>query len=132
MRSKENIRRAAKFRRCRDSKARASSSKLARTFRTIRKGALVILPHNIGTWREAVAVKAMNLLQFRRKSSRRNAAMLKINPMTAWRLLHDYVDLSRGDWVDSKRRELGGWPRRDSDCARARIQDSQCRSTRRS
>jgi trans-2-enoyl-CoA reductase len=25
--------------------------------------------------------------------------MLKINPMTAWRLLHDYVDLERGDWL---------------------------------
>src|SRR5216117_4445640 len=25
---------------------------------TIAKGALVILPHNIGTWREAIAVKA--------------------------------------------------------------------------
>src|SRR5437764_13671502 len=25
--------------------------------------------------------------------------MLKINPMTAWRLLHDYVDLQRGDWL---------------------------------
>ena len=28
-----------------------------------------------------------------------HAAMLKINPMTAWRLLHDYVDLARGDWL---------------------------------
>jgi trans-2-enoyl-CoA reductase len=25
--------------------------------------------------------------------------MLKINPMTAWRLLHDYVELKRGDWL---------------------------------
>jgi trans-2-enoyl-CoA reductase len=25
--------------------------------------------------------------------------MLRINPMTAWRLLHDYVDLKRGDWL---------------------------------
>src|SRR6266576_3387209 len=28
-----------------------------------------------------------------------HAAMLKINPMTAWRLLHDYVDLKSGDWL---------------------------------
>src|SRR5262249_25652207 len=28
-----------------------------------------------------------------------HAAMLKINPMTAWRLLHDYVSLERGDWL---------------------------------
>jgi hypothetical protein len=25
--------------------------------------------------------------------------MLKINPLTAWRLLHDYVDLHKGDWL---------------------------------
>jgi len=27
------------------------------------------------------------------------AAMLKINPLTAWRLLHDYVELQKGDWL---------------------------------
>jgi trans-2-enoyl-CoA reductase len=27
------------------------------------------------------------------------AAMLKINPLTAWRLLHGYVELKTGDWV---------------------------------
>src|SRR5437660_9758118 len=25
--------------------------------------------------------------------------MLKINPMTAWHMLHDYVQLQKGDWV---------------------------------
>ncbi len=66
---------------------------------TIRKGALVILPHNIGTWREAVAVKANDLVAVPPEIDPVSAAMLKINPMTAWRLLHDYVDLGRGDWV---------------------------------
>jgi trans-2-enoyl-CoA reductase len=66
---------------------------------TIRKGALVILPHNIGTWREAVAVKANDLIAVPPEIDPVSAAMLKINPMTAWRLLHDYVDLGRGDWV---------------------------------
>src|SRR5258705_13943177 len=28
-----------------------------------------------------------------------HAAMLKINPMTAWRMLHDYVQLQKGDWL---------------------------------
>ena len=27
------------------------------------------------------------------------AAMLKINPLTAWRMLHDFVVLQPGDWV---------------------------------
>jgi mitochondrial enoyl-[acyl-carrier protein] reductase / trans-2-enoyl-CoA reductase len=66
---------------------------------TITKGALVILPHNIGTWREALAVKASELVAVPPEIEPVHAAMLKINPMTAWRLLHDYVDLAPGDWL---------------------------------
>ena len=66
---------------------------------TINKGALVILPHNIGTWREALAVKASELVPVPPEIEPVQAAMLKINPMTAWRSLHDYVDLARGDWL---------------------------------
>ena len=62
-------------------------------------GALVILPHNVGTWRDAVAVKADELVVVPAGIEPVHAAMLKINPMTAWRLLHDYVDLTRGDWL---------------------------------
>ena len=62
-------------------------------------GALVILPHNIGTWRDAVAVKADELVVVPEGIEPVHAAMLKINPMTAWRLLHDYVDLKKGDWL---------------------------------
>jgi mitochondrial enoyl-[acyl-carrier protein] reductase / trans-2-enoyl-CoA reductase len=66
---------------------------------TITKGALVILPHNIGTWREALAVTASELVAVPPEIDPMHAAMLKINPMTAWRLLHDYVDLAHGDWL---------------------------------
>ena len=62
-------------------------------------GALVILPHNIGTWREALAVKADELVVVPSGIEPEHAATLKINPMTAWRLLHDYVDLKKGDWI---------------------------------
>src|ERR1700730_12900652 len=62
-------------------------------------GATVILPHNTGTWREAVAVRASELVAVPPEIDAVQAAMLKINPMTAWRLLHDYVDLKPGDWV---------------------------------
>jgi trans-2-enoyl-CoA reductase len=62
-------------------------------------GTLVILPHNLGTWREAVAVRASDLVAVPPEIDPVHAAMLKINPMTAWRLLHDYVELNRGDWV---------------------------------
>ena len=65
----------------------------------ITNDALVILPHNIGTWREAVAVKATEVVAVPSGIDPAQAAMLKINPLTAWRLLHDYVELGRGDWV---------------------------------
>jgi trans-2-enoyl-CoA reductase len=66
---------------------------------TISAGTLVILPHNLGTWRDAVAVKASELVAVPPEIDPVHAAMLKINPMTAWRLLHDYVDLKSGDWL---------------------------------
>jgi trans-2-enoyl-CoA reductase len=62
-------------------------------------GDLVILPHNVGTWRDAVAVKAQDLVVVAAGIEPVDAATLKINPMTAWRLLHDYVDLKKGDWL---------------------------------
>jgi mitochondrial enoyl-[acyl-carrier protein] reductase / trans-2-enoyl-CoA reductase len=62
-------------------------------------GDLVILPHNVGTWRDAVAVKTEDLVVVPGGIEPVYAAMLKINPMTAWRLLHDYVDLKKGDWL---------------------------------
>ena len=72
---------------------------LGANVKTIREGALVILPHNFGTWREAAAVKAIDLIVVPSEIGPTHAAMLKINPLTAWRLLHDYVDLAPGDWV---------------------------------
>jgi trans-2-enoyl-CoA reductase len=65
----------------------------------VAAGALVIVPHNVGTWREAIAVKADELVVVPAGIEPVHAAMLKINPMTAWRLLHDYVDLQKGGWL---------------------------------
>jgi trans-2-enoyl-CoA reductase len=65
----------------------------------LTSGALVILPHNLGTWRDAAAVKAEELVVVPDGIEPFQAAMLKINPLTAWRLLHDYVDLQKGDWL---------------------------------
>ena len=62
-------------------------------------GAQVILPHDCGTWREALAVKAEKLVAVPEGIDPQQAAMLKINPITAWRMLHDFVKLNRGDWL---------------------------------
>ena len=72
---------------------------LGESVKDLAIGALVILPHNLGTWRDAVAVKASELVTVPPEIDPVHAAMLKINPMTAWRLLHDYVDLKSGDWL---------------------------------
>ena len=67
--------------------------------RHVSTSAHVILPHNLGTWREACAVKATELVVVPSEIDLVQAAMLKINPLTAWRLLHDYVKLKAGDWI---------------------------------
>jgi trans-2-enoyl-CoA reductase len=61
-------------------------------------GDQVILPHNFGSWREACAVKAEKLVVAPPEIEPIQAAMLKVNPITAWRMLHDFVPLQRGDW----------------------------------
>jgi trans-2-enoyl-CoA reductase len=62
-------------------------------------GARVILPHDLGTWREKAVVAADKLTVVPNDIAPEQAAMLKINPITAWRLLHDFVRLGPGDWV---------------------------------
>jgi trans-2-enoyl-CoA reductase len=72
---------------------------VGKSVKGLTAGALVILPHDLGTWREAIAVKSSELVIVPPGIDPVQAAMLKINPMTAWRLLHDYVDLKSGDWL---------------------------------
>ncbi len=72
---------------------------LGRNVENLSVGAHVILPHNFGTWREAGAVKAADVVVVPNEIDFVQAAMLKINPLTAWRLLHGYVTLERGDWL---------------------------------
>jgi trans-2-enoyl-CoA reductase len=62
-------------------------------------GAQVILPHDLGTWRDAAIVRPEKLVVVPDEIPSEQAAMLKINPLTAWRMLHDFVKLKKGDWV---------------------------------
>ncbi|MBA3961695.1 MAG: zinc-binding dehydrogenase [Chthoniobacterales bacterium] len=67
--------------------------------RNLKAGTQVILPHDLGTWREAAVVAADKLVAVPNDIAPEQAAMLKINPTTAWRMLHDFVRLKPGDWV---------------------------------
>ncbi|MGZ5019531.1 MAG: MDR family NADPH-dependent oxidoreductase [Chthoniobacterales bacterium] len=66
--------------------------------RNVKVGDQVILPHNYGTWREAGVVKAEKLVVAPNEIEPVQAAMLKVNPITAWRMLHDFVSLGPNDW----------------------------------
>ncbi|MFZ1218055.1 MAG: 2-enoyl thioester reductase domain-containing protein, partial [Chthoniobacterales bacterium] len=59
----------------------------------------VILPHGFGTWREACAIAANRLVAVPPEIEPIQAAMLKVNPVTAWRMLHDFVSLRPGEWL---------------------------------
>jgi len=67
--------------------------------KNVSLGAMVILPHDVGTWREACIVRAEHLIVVPQGIDPVQAAMLKINPMTAWRMLHDFVQLRPRDWL---------------------------------
>src|SRR6202521_4663378 len=72
---------------------------LGSAVRDLVVGMLVILPHGMGTWREACAVAADKLVVVPEGIEPIQAAMLKVNPITAWRMLHDFVSLRPGDWL---------------------------------
>jgi len=57
------------------------------------------LPHNFGTWRELAVIAADRLVAVPKEIEPIQAAMLKVNPITAWRMIHDFVSLRKGDWL---------------------------------
>jgi len=67
--------------------------------RDLAIGAVVIMPHSFGTWREIAGIAAEKLVPVPKEIEPIQAAMLKVNPITAWRMTHDFVSLKPGDWL---------------------------------
>src|SRR5256885_11099983 len=67
--------------------------------RDLTVGTQVILPHNFGTWREIAVIAADKLVAVPKEIEPIQAAMLKVNPITAWRMVHDFVQLRPCDWL---------------------------------
>ncbi len=65
----------------------------------VKVGDRVLLPHGYGAWREVGVAEAADLVVVPPDLPIEQAAMLKINPATALRMLRDFVDLQPGDWV---------------------------------
>ncbi|TFK71617.1 NAD(P)-binding protein [Pluteus cervinus] len=62
---------------------------------------VVMKTPQVGTWRTSANVKPGDVLKVPSadKLTPVQAATLVVNPPTAWNLLHDFVQLSEGDWV---------------------------------
>lgn len=60
-------------------------------------GRLVLVDRE--AWREEGNWKAGDLVPVPAGLEARAACVLRVNPPTAWRLLHDFVDLRTGDWI---------------------------------
>lgn len=56
-------------------------------------------PAGVGCWREALVAKAEDCIPLPDGMDTEQAAMISVNPPTAWRMLEDFVDLKPGDWV---------------------------------
>lgn len=62
-------------------------------------GTWVRPPPGSGCWREAMVASAEACIPLPGAMEPEQAAMISVNPPTAWRMLEDFVDLKPGDWV---------------------------------
>lgn len=58
-----------------------------------------VLPLAFGTWSNELILPAKNAILLPDDIDIHQAAMLTVNPATAWRLLHDFASLHPGDWI---------------------------------
>ncbi len=65
----------------------------------VKVGDVVILPFGEGTWCGAGVRQAADLVVVPEGISPEQASMLRVNPPTAWGMLHDFVTLEPGEWV---------------------------------
>lgn len=62
-------------------------------------GDQVVILSRAGTWATHVAVPPDRLIKLPDGIDMQQAAMLKVNPATAWRLLHGFRGIQKGEWV---------------------------------
>jgi trans-2-enoyl-CoA reductase len=58
-----------------------------------------VLPLAFGTWADQMVVHAESLVALPEGLDPLQAAMLGVNPATAWRMIHDFANLQLGDWI---------------------------------
>jgi trans-2-enoyl-CoA reductase len=66
---------------------------------SLTEGDLVIPLHPIGTWRKHVVAAENQFARLPEDMDPVQACMLRVNPATAWHMLHHFRELKRGDFV---------------------------------
>ena len=74
-------------------------SAVGENVKNLAVGDRVRMPEDAGVWREAITVPADEVEKVPADVPAELASMAFINPMTVWRILHDFVELKPGDWV---------------------------------
>jgi mitochondrial enoyl-[acyl-carrier protein] reductase / trans-2-enoyl-CoA reductase len=62
-------------------------------------GDLVIPLHSLGSWSQWVLAAENQFAKLPEGIDPVQGSMLRVNPATAWQLLHEFRDLCKGDWV---------------------------------
>jgi len=65
----------------------------------LQVGDRVILIAHIGTWSEEVVCADSAVLKIPNEAPVQQVSMLKVNPLTAWCMLSQFLDLPQGSWV---------------------------------
>ncbi|MDP4624785.1 MAG: 2-enoyl thioester reductase domain-containing protein [Akkermansiaceae bacterium] len=76
-----------------------SATVLESSSATLSSGDLVFPISQIGGWATHTVTSAENLIKLPSEIDHLQAAMLKVNPATAWLLLNHFEKLQKGDWV---------------------------------
>ncbi|RYD74770.1 MAG: hypothetical protein EOP84_19365, partial [Verrucomicrobiaceae bacterium] len=66
---------------------------------SLAPGTRVLFPAGLGSWRERFVADAGDLILVPDDIPLEQAAMMRVNPATAFRMIHDFVDLRPGEWL---------------------------------
>ena len=88
----------------------------------------LVLPMRRGTWTQFMLADAATAIRLPRQMNAFQAAMLTINPMSAWGMLNSFVRLQKGRLGCAKRGQLRGRTMCYSNRSVPRLENAECSS----
>ncbi len=65
----------------------------------VSSGKMVLVPSSVGSWREKAVIAEDELIAIPDGVDPLQAAMMRVNPPTAWLMLENFVKLEPGEWI---------------------------------